>query len=137
MTIPQIDGQEEFAPTMALRGPELSTDNGPLPVEQSASEGWLLLPPPLGPAPEFFEPFSRTFYWERQLQRVTLPADGRYVVAVWHDSGESGRYVFVIGDRERLGGDPSFAVKLDAYWTPVTPAPAEAPSAFDHCWLGF
>jgi hypothetical protein len=50
---------------------------------------------------------------------VTLSADGRYVVAVWHPEGQVGRYVFVVGDKERLGGDPAFPLKMRDYWTPV------------------
>jgi hypothetical protein len=53
---------------------------------------------------------------------VTLPADGRYVVAIWHPTGELGRYGFVIGDRELPGGQLiGLGKKLKAYWTPVTP----------------
>ena len=80
----------------------------------------------------FFEPFSRTSYWERQSQRVTLPADGRYLVAIWHPTGETGRYGFVIGDKERPGGDLAFMRKLRSYWTPVQPAgkvPDAAPAS--------
>ena len=55
---------------------------------------------------------------------MTLPVDGRYVVAVWHPGGAVGRYTFVIGDKERPGGDLAFGRKLRCYWTPVpTPAP--------------
>ncbi|MDH4208976.1 MAG: hypothetical protein OEV76_08875, partial [Anaerolineae bacterium] len=79
----------------------------------------LEIAPAPGPAPTFFEPFSRTSYWDRQEERVSLPADGRYVVAVWHPEGQVGRYVFVVGDKERLGGDPTFPLKMRDYWTPV------------------
>lgn len=123
ITIPQIDGQEAFAPNMALMGQGLPTDPPatelPRRVVRHDHTGALLVPAIPGPAPEFFEPFSRTAYWERQEERVTLPANGRYVVAVWHDSGRVGRYVFVTGDREMVGGDPSFPTKMKAYWTPV------------------
>jgi hypothetical protein len=124
ITIPQIEGQEEFAPTLALLGPGLPTDTSatdlPRRVARPDNTGALLLPAIPGPAPEFFEPFSRTAYWERQQKRITLPADGRYVVAIWHQTGQAGRYVFVIGDRERLGGDPAFPIKMKEYWTPVS-----------------
>lgn len=119
--IPQIEGQEEFAPHMALLGPGLPTAELPERVERLDNAGALLLPPPSGPAPTFFEPFSRTSYWERQESRETLPADGRYVVAVWHEAGQVGRYVFVVGDKEQLGGDLTFPIKMRSYWTPVTP----------------
>jgi hypothetical protein len=128
ITIPQIAGQELFAPEMALLGPGLAAAALPPRVVIPASAGVELIPALTGPASTFDEPFSRTSYWERQSRRVTLPADGRYVVAVWHGGGEVGRYVFVIGDRERPGGDPAFRSKLRAYWTPVAQPPV-APEA--------
>jgi hypothetical protein len=136
MTIPQIEGQEAFAPTMALFGPGLDFNGEPGSIEQPAGDGWLVLPPPVGTPPEFYEPFSRTSYWERQSQRVTLPANGTYVVAVWHEQGDLGRYTFVIGDKERLGGDLGFPVKLDKYWTPVAQPVADAPAAHVGCAAG-
>lgn len=129
MTIPQIAGQETFAPEMALLGPGLAASKLPARVEKPAGTGALPIPALTGLAETFYEPFSRTSYWERQEQRVALPADGRYVVAVWHGEGQLGRYTFVIGDRERPGGDLAFGRKLSAFWTPVpTPAPTPMPS---------
>jgi hypothetical protein len=119
MTIPQIEGQEEFAPFMAVMGPGLPVAELAAGVERQADGGAVLLPPTPGPPSTFFEPFSRTSYWERQEERVTLPSDGSYVVAVWHESGEVGRYVFVVGEKEELGGDLTFPLKMRGYWTPV------------------
>jgi hypothetical protein len=129
MTIPQIEGQELFAPEMALLGPGLPPASLPSGVAAPARSGARLLPALTGPAEAYNEPFSRTSYWERQSERVSLPADGRYVVAVWHAAGEVGRYVFVIGDREVRGGDPAFGAKVRAYWTPVEASPAAAKDA--------
>lgn len=128
LTIPQIEGQDEFAPSMALMGPGLPADALPGRVIQPEETGTLRIPAPPGPAPTFFEPFSRTSYWERQEQRIALPSDGRYVVAVWHPEGQVGRYTFVIGDKERPGGDPAFPIKMRRYWTPV-PAPTPTPTS--------
>jgi hypothetical protein len=125
LTIPQIEGQESFAPTMALIGPGLPDTDLPDEVAVPEGAGALVIEPPEGPAPTFYEPFSRTSYWERQEQRVTLPAGGRYVVAVWHPGGEVGRYTFVIGEKERFGGDPAFPIKMRSYWTPVELPAAE------------
>lgn len=119
ITIPQIPGQEAFAPTMALLGPGLPAAALPPSIPRPRGWGALELPPPPGPASTFFEPFSRTAYWERQSERVTLPATARYIVAVWHPAAAVGRYGFVIGDREVPGGDLLFGRKLRAYWTPV------------------
>ena len=41
-----------------------------------------------GPAPTFFEPFSRTSYWDRQEERISLPTEGTYTVAAWHPEGD-------------------------------------------------
>jgi hypothetical protein len=128
IVVPQIEGQEEFAPHMVLLGPGLPTAELPQRAERPENAGALLLPPPPGPAPTFFEPFSQTSYWERQQSRETLPTEGRYVVAVWHEGGQVGRYVFVVGDKEQLGGDLTFPIKMRGYWTPVTPG-APPPSA--------
>jgi hypothetical protein len=133
LTIPQIEGQENFAPTMALMGPGLP--DAELPEGVVVPEGggaWVIEPPPGSPT-TFYEPFSRTSYWEQQEERVTLPAGGQYVVAVWHPGGQVGRYTFVIGEKEKLGGDLAFPIKMRSYWTPVEvpaaePEPAVTPA---------
>ena len=122
MTIPQIAGQEDFAPSLALIGPGLPPAELPSDVAQPDGWGALILPPPNGTPQPFFEPFSRTSYWQRQRERIVLPATGRYTVVAWDASGEVGRYVFVIGDREIPGGDLTFPLKMRRYWTPM-PAP--------------
>ena len=118
ITIPQITGQENFTPTMALMGPGLPTADLPRQVARPQDSGVLKLPSPAN-ATAFFEPFSRTSYWTRQEQYVRLPANGSYSVAIWDDNEKVGRYVFVIGDREIPGGDLAFPLKMRNYWTPV------------------
>jgi len=129
LTIPQIDGQEDFAPVLALLGPGLPDADLPPGVERRGDWGALVIEPPAGPPATFYEPFSRTSYWEQQEQRVTLPSNGRYVVAVWHPEAAVGRYTFVIGEKERLGGDLAFPFKMRSYWTPV-----EAPEEPEPAW---
>ena len=124
ITIPQIPGQENFTPTLALIGPGLPPGDLPKQVMRQKDSGVLILPSPAN-ATTFFEPFSRTSYWTRQEQYVRLPADGSYSVAVWEDSGQVGRYVFVIGDREIPGGDLAFPLKMRNYWTPVNQSTAD------------
>jgi len=120
ITIPQIAGQENFAPIMALMGTALPNVDLPKNVKKSQYPGAIILSPPAN-VTTFFEPFSRTSYWTRQEQNVTLPANGRYLVAVWDDKGQIGRYVFVIGYKEVLGGDLAFPLKIRNYWKPLTP----------------
>jgi len=155
ITIPQIEGQEAFAPTVALVGPGLpGAESALLPDSQSREVangvGLYLLQPTA--ATTFYEPFSRTSYWRRQRETVTLPADGRYTLVVWSAEKQTGRYTLVVGDREVMGGDPLFPLKMSSYWTPVkgegistatattTVAPAanpeRAPEATPSChWL--
>jgi hypothetical protein len=126
ITIPQIEGQEEFAPTMALIGMGLPNVRLPLRIAREKGTGGIILRS-FGEATEFFEPFSRTSYWERQSERVTIPRDGTYRVAVWDEFQRAGRYTFVIGDREVPGGDWRFWRKLRAFWTPVAENPSQNP----------
>jgi hypothetical protein len=127
ITIPQIAGQENFTPIMALMGPEVPSIDLPKQVIKPQNSGALILPPPAN-ATTFFEPFSRTSYWTRQEQNVSLLANSSYVVAVWDDKGQIGRYVFVIGYKEVLGGDPAFPLKMKSYWKPLTPLSQELTS---------
>lgn len=128
LTIPQIEGQAEFAPALALLGPGLPAIELPAGIEAPPDVGGIVLPPPSGPARAFFEPFSRTRYWERQEDRFTLPSDGDYAVAIWHPAGAVGRYTLVVGDRELPGGDVAFPFKLRAFWTPVPEPVDEEPA---------
>ena len=140
IVIPQIPGQENFAPTMALIGLGLPGEAIALPAAVPiADEGVEVIPPPEGPPSTFFEPFTRTSYWERQERWVTLPADGPYRVAVWYPRGEVGRYVFVIGQNEWPGGDLDFMAKLRRYWVPVGSPPPGLPLGTVLLWtvLGF
>ena len=124
ITIPQIAGQENFAPAMALIGRGLPPGDLPKQVIKPQDSGVRILPSPAN-ATSFFEPFSRTSYWTRQEQFVELPANGSYSVAVWDDKGQIGRYVFVIGDREIPGGDMAFPLKMKNYWTLVNQSIAD------------
>ena len=119
ITIPQLAGQENFAPTTALMGPDLPNADLPNKVIKPQNSGALILRPPVNDT-TFFEPFSRKSYWTRQEQNLTLPANGSYKVAVWDDKGQIGHYVFVIGYKEVLGGDPDFQSKMKNYWKPLT-----------------
>ena len=122
MTIPQISGQEAFAPTIGVIASGLDRAS----VSELPSDALSLLSSDKGAyvleaaeATIFFEPFSRTAYWRRQRRQITFPSDGEVVVVVWHPQGDVGRYTLVVGQREVLGGDIAFARKIREYWTPV------------------
>ena len=127
LTIPQIEGQQHFAPTIGVIAVGLDKES----VSELPSDAIELVSKQMGAelleaveATIFFEPFSRTAYWRRQRRRITFPSAGEAVVVVWHPQESVGRYTLVVGQREVLGGDPAFARKLRDYWTPVVVPPA-------------
>lgn len=127
MTIPQIEGQDQFAPYIGVIATGLEGDSiSGLPADAlplvSGQEGAIVLE--AADATIFFEPFSRTAYWQRQRRRITFPVQGEVKVVVWHPQGSAGRYALVVGQREVSGGDPAFARKLKDYWTPVIVQPS-------------
>jgi hypothetical protein len=119
VVIPQIDGQEEFAPTIALVGPGLPPNRLPGWIRRPDTGGAVILEPAPGPAPTFHEPYGGRNYWRRQEARIPLPAGGNYFVAVYHPKGQTGRYTLSIGEKEVRGGDPEYRQKTDRFWTPV------------------
>lgn len=126
MTVPQIAGQDQFAPHIGILATGL--DCGGISALPEAARplvtsrmGAMVIEPT--EATVFFEPFSRTAYWRRQREKVAFPVNSVVYVVVWHSQGSVGRYALVVGQREVRGGDPDFARKLKAYWTPVDPAP--------------
>ncbi len=131
MTIPQIEGQEQFAPTIGVianaldAGAVSALPAAALPLVSDLTGTTLIEP---ASATIFFEPFSRTAYWQRQRRQITFPAESEVHVVVWHAQQEVGRYTLVVGQREVLGGDFDFARKLKKYWTPVI-LTSDAPSA--------
>lgn len=118
LVIPQIEGHENFTPQMALMGRSIPPARPPEKVYKPEGFGTVMLNPPKN-ATVFFEPFTRTSYWTRQKEILRMPADGQYLVAVWDDFGRTGRYVFVIGDREVPGGDLAYPLKIRGYWRPL------------------
>lgn len=115
ITIPQIEGQAEFDPVIGVFGPGLADEVPDADRVVPGAGGSLLLP--AADAQEFYEPFGGRYYWQRQEATVTLPEAARYVIAVWHPDGEMGRYTFVYGQREVLGGD--YGCNDGEYWQPV------------------
>ena len=128
MTIPQVEGQEQFAPTIAVIAREMDCQaSHVLPADALplvAGQFGVTLIEPVEPE-IFFEPFSRTAYWQRQRRRITFASEGDVHVVVWHPQLSVGRYTLVVGQREVLGGDPGFARKLNEYWTPVKLSPGD------------
>ena len=124
MTIPDIEGQEEFVPMMAILGPGLDEpDMDELPEDIEIPDGYGVLIVPMVEEPEqFYEPFGRDYYWTWQDITFEVPEDGEYRVVVWHPDEELGRYTFVVGKQERFGGSLDCLRSLDRdYWMLLKP----------------
>jgi hypothetical protein len=126
IVIPQIEGQDAFAPMLAVVGAGLPAVTATLPITLAATAfgknekvGALVAAAP-AKAGTFYEPFSDDSYWTRQDFTFVAPQDGRFVILVWDAQGCAGRYTLSVGGKEVRGGDPDYRVKKTAYWTPVT-----------------
>ncbi|UCC87187.1 MAG: fasciclin domain-containing protein [Anaerolineales bacterium] len=121
LSIPAIDGQENFAPAMAVFGPGLDTDMlSALPERVTVPKGQGGMLVPLGDEPEYwYEPFGKRYYWNWENYFFKAPEDAAYTVVLWHPEQQLGRYSFVIGSEEIFGGDQECMASMDAYWTPL------------------
>lgn len=121
LSIPAIDGQEDFAPIMALYGPGVEgrslmalAEGFDVPANVEA------IMVDVGEEPEYwFEPFGGRYYWNWDNTFFEAPEDGAYTVALWHPDNELGRYSFVVGEKEEFGGDRDCSASFDKYWTPL------------------
>jgi hypothetical protein len=121
LSIPAIDGQENFAPVLAVFGPGLDTDTlAELPERVAVPKDQGAMFVPLGDEPEYwFEPYGKRYYWNWENHFFDAPEDATYTVALWHPERQLGRYSFVIGSEEIRGGDRECMTSMDAYWTPL------------------
>jgi hypothetical protein len=135
LSIPDIEGQEGYAPIIAVFGAGLEGDIE-LPDYVTAPEGQDGMMIPLGDEPEYwFEPFGRKYYWNWDNYFFVAPQDATYTAIMWHPNQEIGRYSFVIGQREEFGGDVECRQTLDNFWTPLvdgeSPYTEETPMAMN------
>ena len=118
MVIPKIAGQEGFAPTMVLLGPDYSIEEFYSPVDEIDG---VFYEPAVTFSREFFEPFTRTDYWIWQEIDTTVEQSGEYAVVVFDRQKRVGRYVFTVGKKEIPGGDMMFLFfRFKDYWMAVT-----------------
>jgi hypothetical protein len=121
LSIPAIDGQEDFAPVMVVYGPGLDNDEQlDLPESVMIPDDMGALMVPLGDEGEYwYEPFGGRYYWNWENYFLQIPEDASYMVALWHPEGELGRYSFVVGEEEIRGGDMDCMATFDDFWTPL------------------
>ena len=126
INIPQISGLENYQVSLALLGPGLPVIDGsdssggshahedeaaedhaqesrssnlPIPDELSQEHNGLVLVESKD-GEEFFEPFTQTRYWGRQMLDIDLPEEGKYYLLVWNPGGIEGKYVLDTGTQE-------------------------------------
>ncbi len=123
LIIPQIERLSDFEPELALIGPglpegtdsEVSSEDLPLDVRED--EGIFVKRYKGDENEVFFEPFTQTSYWERQVIRRKAPEDGTYFVSVWDAEKETGKYTLAIGEREDFG--PGDILDYPSVWWKV------------------
>lgn len=107
ITIPAINGLQQYGPTLALIGPGLPAPTGATPFTPPSGGGVYIQPTAnLGTADAFYEPFTQTNYWNRQTLQHSLPASGTYYLAVYTGASAGvkiGKYVLAVGQREEFG----------------------------------
>lgn len=99
MTVPGIAGLEDFAPSFALVGPGLPTDDSAMPRPFLLNQGAIVVPHSGATAQA--QTHGGRLYWVRDRLATTLPATGEYYVLVWHPEAALGKYVLAVGDIER------------------------------------
>ena len=119
LLVPRIDRFSDFQPDLALIGPGLpdKLDERGAPLDVREGEGALVRRYEGEENEVFFEPFTQTSYWERQVIRRQAPEDGTYLVAVWSSRQEVGKYVLAIGEREAFG--PADILEYPSVWWKV------------------
>jgi hypothetical protein len=102
MTVPQIAGLEDFAPSFAIIGQGLIASKlEPMPsgmkaVPVPSNMGALVVPP----STPRLEVHGGHGYWIRQNASIKAPLAGKYFVAVFHGASKAGKYVLAPGQNE-------------------------------------
>lgn len=106
MNIPYCAEYGKFSVTYALVGPGLPAPDGALPVNLPNGYGAIIVRDEFSNTNDrsvMYEPFSARNYWEGAEYSITVDQPGEYSMIVWHESGSTGDYVAVIGDKEKFG----------------------------------
>ncbi len=136
INIPQITGLEDFGVTLALLGPGLPSiaeeqphshdpDDDPdhhavpsgavqVPVADLEIDAGTGLVAESVTSEEFYEPFTQTHYWGRQIVEMNLPQSGTYYILIWNPEGHTGKYVLDTGTEEVFG--PTDLLRFPIWW---------------------
>jgi hypothetical protein len=139
INIPQIDGLEDYEVSLALLGPGLpvlsDTALPAFPHDHEENENahdhfdansWtdgLDLDGLTGivvgseESEDFYEPFTLTRYWGRQVVELDLLEAGTYYLLVWQPDGIAGKYVLDTGRAERFSLGDLF--RFPVWWVQI------------------
>ena len=124
INIPQIEALKDYGVSLALLGPGLPVlSNSALPafpydhdedetahnpndspswIDGLDMEGLTGIVVVSEESEDFFEPFTMTRYWGRQVFEEVLPESGTYYLLIWQPDGLMGKYVLDTGRAERF-----------------------------------
>ena len=108
ISVPRMDGLEEYSPSLFLVSPAGFENDPALPGAWPNAEKF----PYTGefPGDEFYEPFGQATYWERQEISTSIPVDGKYFIVVADEKGRGGKYVLAVGTIEDFSDENLLAV---------------------------
>lgn len=100
--VPVRTANEYFRPWIIVvsKGAEEEPDERPFPFELPPGYLGHIIPPPSGPRPTFFEPFSLERYWRGTELALDAEKGETYYVAVFDPLGATGDYSLGIGTKE-------------------------------------
>lgn len=134
LLVPKLDHLKDFAPTVALVGPgiptNVPTDTLPFRLSDSLSAslpyetGAMLLEYAGDPQsrPTEVDASLQTTYWKGPEHKFEFAQAAPYHIVVWDESGREGKYVLVVGTRDRFGLFD--LIKFPYTWVKI------------HAWLG-
>jgi hypothetical protein len=104
--IPFCPQYESFAVTYALTGPGLPAPESNLPVTLPDGHGAIVVRTEfesVDDRPVFYEPFGGRLMWEGPDFAIDQAPAGEYRMIIWNESGASGNYIAVVGQKEIFG----------------------------------
>ncbi len=110
MTVPQINGLEDFAPSFAIVGKGLAVSTLKFVPE---GMGAVVVPP----SAARLEVHAGNGYWVRQNSTIKAPSAGRYFVAVFDAAAKAGKYVLAPGrDEVFVNEGRASSFEINAYF---------------------
>ena len=107
LAAPKSDDLKNFAPSMALIGPGITTNvpTNTLPVALPKGMGAVVLnyTGDLNNRPVISDPATMTGAWQGQEYRATYPKAAPYYILIWDKQGRGGKYIMTVGSQDDFG----------------------------------